>query len=335
MRTRTVALFSASAVVRRAIRDALARIPDLRLAIERDVGDDAAGIVARMSPDLVILDTWLPHADAYDIARAIVSRHPTPVLLLAEDPLDERQMSRASETGATHVTAPPRPRGLPPWDEEMQGFVELLRSLAAVGEEPRAGAPDAAPDGAQPVAVVGIVASAGGPQALVQLLVGQPRGVLPPLLLVQHLAPGFAGGFAEWIGRSTGYPTRIGTDGLRAEVGSAYLAPHESQMWMDRGGALVVRPPEPHERFRPSGDRLLAGLAAEHGPRAAGIVLSGMGDDGAAGASELRRAGGLVLVQADAPIDSMPSAVVAAGAADAVLPVASIAAWLARQRVPS
>lgn len=335
MRPRTVALFSASPVVRRAFRDIFAGLTDLRLTIERDVGTDAPGIVERTRPDLVVIDTWLPEADAYEVTRAIVERRPTPVLLLAEDPLDERRMTRALAAGAAHVAAPPRNGGAAPQEPDLQAFVDLLRELAAGrgGLTVEAPAPSLRED--RPVSVVGVVASAGGPQALVRLLAALPQGAPPPLLIVQHLARGFADSFADWLGRSTGFPTRIGAPGVRAEVGAAYLAPPDAQMWMDRAGTLVVLPPRPGERFAPSGDRLLAGLASEHGPSAVGVVLSGMGDDGAAGAAALHRAGGRVLVQADAPIDSMPCAVVAAGAADAVLPVARIAAWLARQRIPA
>jgi two-component system chemotaxis response regulator CheB len=187
-----------------------------------------------------------------------------------------------------------------------------------------------------PISAIGIVASAGGPRALDALLHALPAGVMPPILLVQHLAAGFIATFASWLGSSTGHPVLIAEDGERAVPGCVYLPPEDHhiglavdlRIHLDGLDGLDGAPPA--AGFRPSGDYLLASLA-RLGRRALGVVLSGMGRDGAEGAARLRQAGGRVVAQAleSAAVTGMPSAASRSGAAEAMLAPEDIARWLA------
>lgn len=332
-RPRRVALISASEVLRRAVRRALRDAPDLALVWDSARGRDALSCLDALSPDVVVIDTYLHDTDPYELTRVLTAQRRLPVLLL-DDARDERGLLRAYAAGAAYLVPPPR--GASGDRLSLRGLVETVKVLAGSDTQRRAlDWSGEAPSTDRPLAAVGIVASAGGPKVLERLLSDLAGGALPPLLLVQHLAPGFQAGFADWLSRVSGYPVSIASDGRPAQRGQLYLGPEGSQFWVNRQGALVVEPTEPGHGFSPSGDRLFERLAAEHGAGAAAVVLSGMGEDGAAGALALHRAGGPVLVQSDAIIDSMPSAAVAAGAAGSVLPLAAIRAWLVEQQEAS
>lgn len=329
---RRLALISASPVVRRALRKALRDAPDLALVLDTARGADVAARVASVEPHVVVVDTYLPDIDAHELTRELVARCALPVVLL-DEARDERAMVRAYAAGAVHLMKPPVGRGTGK-NAAVRELLEMIRHLAAshdhqLASEATAGPPR--PD--RPLAVVGITSSAGGPPALQQILSGLAPEMLPPLLLVQHLAPGFHEGFADWLAQATGYTVALAEEGT-ARRGVLYLGLAGTQFWVDASGALVIEPADPHLPFTPSGDHLFARLAREHGPAAAGIVLSGMGVDGAEGALALRKAGGTVLVQGDATIDGMPAATVARGAASAVLPAADIRSWLMSQGNP-
>jgi chemotaxis response regulator CheB len=154
--------------------------------------------------------------------------------------------------------------------------------------------------------------------------------------LVQHLAAGFTASFASWLGSSTGHPVLIAEDGERAVPGCVYLPPEDHHIGLavdlriHLDGLDEVDGAAPAAGFRPSGDYLLASLA-RLGRRALGVVLSGMGRDGAEGAARLRQAGGHVVAQAleSATVTGMPSAACRSGAAEAMLAPEDIARWLA------
>src|SRR5690606_35093480 len=134
-------------------------------------GGEAARQVAAEQPDLVVVDTYLPDVDGYDLVRSLAARHDTPILLLVEDADDERNVTRALTAGALHVTRPPAPPGVPGADQEARAFVELLRALAGTrGPHAPLLETGAAPADQRSVTVVGIVSSAGGPFVLERLL---------------------------------------------------------------------------------------------------------------------------------------------------------------------
>lgn len=208
-------------------------------------------------------------------------------------------------------------------------FVERVLALA------RAGAPsprdpvsrDASPQPIRParLKVIGVVASAGGPAALVRLLA---NAIPAPLLVAQHIPRGFVGSFAAMLRRSTGQDILIAEEGMQASPSRVYLAPDGADLAISPQLRLQVLR-EGTRSIHPSGDVLLEHLAS-FGPAAAGVVLTGMGEDGLAGAARLRRAGGRILAQnrETSVVNGMPGAVVAAGLADAALPPESIAELL-------
>jgi two-component system chemotaxis response regulator CheB len=166
--------------------------------------------------------------------------------------------------------------------------------------------------------VVAIAASTGGPAAVASVL-GGLRGLQAPLLVVQHIHASFAAGFATWLERATGVTVAVVEDSARLAPGRAYVVAGQRHLRLAPGG-IAVADPEPQTLHRPSADILFESVAAHAGPNGVGVVLTGMGNDGAAGLAALRSAGGTVIAQDEASsvVFGMPQAAVRSGAAQHV-----------------
>jgi two-component system chemotaxis response regulator CheB len=345
-----VVVFNDSATVRASIRTALERDPDMCIVAEHASAEHAAAVVSRSQADVVIMDVVMPGIDGYQATREIMRQCPTPIVMVSSvlDARDARVVFAALEAGALHIAEPPPPPGSPSYVVRCAAFVELVRVVAGARltraepgaraetratQAPPTGPPLTGPRPSRPpptvIDAIGIVASAGGPQALGNVLRALPGGVMPPILLVQHLAAGFTDSFASWLGDSTGHGVVLAEHGLRAAVGHVYMAPEDRHIGLTPDLRLELSDAQPDRGFRPSGDHLLSSLAL-HGRRALGVVLSGMGRDGADGAARMRQAGGHVVAQdlTSAAVTGMPSAVSQIGAAEAMLPPEDIARWL-------
>lgn len=174
-------------------------------------------------------------------------------------------------------------------------------------------------------AVVGIAASAGGPAALAVVLPGM-TDLGAPILVVQHLHPRFVDGFVRWMRRVSALPVEMGADGVKLRPGVVYIGPHGVHLRLGAGRTLVLDA-DPPMLHRPSADELFRSMAAHAGTAGIGVILTGMGDDGAAGLRELRLAGGTTLAQdrATTAVNGMPAAARELGAIDQSVPLPRIA----------
>ena len=183
------------------------------------------------------------------------------------------------------------------------------------------------PDGPR---VVAIAASTGGPPALAEVLSGL-GGLHAPVLVVQHLHAEFVEGLVSWMERVSGLPVRLGDHGAALESGTVYIARGDMHLRLGPERKLVLGR-EPDTIHRPSADELFHSLAEHAGPAGIGVVLTGMGDDGAAGLLALRQAGGTTLAQDEAScaVFGMPRAAQRVGAVAEMLPLQRIARAIAR-----
>ena len=212
------------------------------------------------------------------------------------------------------------------WATALRGRVKRLASVRlrrapARPPGPRPGPPAAFP--ARPARAVGIGASTGGPPALLEVLRELPADFQAPVFVVQHIAAGFLEGLVSWLEDRIPLPVRIATAGARVEPG-VWFAPDHVHLLLE-GSFRMATDATAHGAHRPSIDVLFRSLAATHAEGAVGVVLTGMGSDGAAGVKAIRAAGGYVVAQ-DEPTSAvfgMPRSAIEAGA-DAVLPVAEI-----------
>ncbi|HHQ49459.1 MAG TPA: response regulator, partial [Acidobacteria bacterium] len=318
-----------SATARQLLRTLIELDPDLELAGEARDGEEAVRLALELEPDVITMDLMMPRISGFDAIRAIRAAGGPPVIVVSSalDPEDGERTFSALELGAVSVQA--KPHGLPDRDPRAAA---LLAELEAVGGEgkPRPGVVPPVPTAVerrdqQRVQAVGIAASTGGPLALLELLRSLGRHVPVPILVVQHITPGFLEGMAAWLERSSGVPVMLASDGMRASPG-IFMAPDGHHLLLGRRGVLRLEGGSPGELHRPSADRLFRSMAETAGAGGVGVILTGMGNDGAAGLAELHRRGGLVLAQdrESSVVWGMPGAAVAAGAVDEVLPIASL-----------
>jgi len=178
------------------------------------------------------------------------------------------------------------------------------------------------------VTAIGIVASVGGPQALSTVLAGLPADFAAPLLVVQHIAIGFTTSFAAWLESAVPLRVRLAAAGEPLEPG-VWIAPEGVHLLLGADGNLMLDPNTEAGPHRPSGDVLLRSLADRAGAEAVGVILSGMGTDGAEGVAAIRAAGGVTIAQDEesSVIYGMPRAAAEHGV-DLVLPVTEIASAL-------
>lgn len=323
-----------SPTMRASLRRAFAG-EDVVIAGEGADGDEAEGLVARTTPDVVLMDIVMPRMDGFAATRAVMASQPTPIVLISSV-VATRDVSVAMEalrSGALAVADPLPSPSDPQFAVKRSALVQLLRAMSQVDVKPRKVMPRAksartTPTGA--IHVIGLVASTGGPQVIDEILRELPQKSAPPILIVQHIAKGFTEGFASWLSRDTGHRVVVATNGEPAERGMIYVAPEDRQLGIDATLHLVVTNDPPVGVFRPSGTHLFRSLARSFGSRAAGMLLTGMGNDGAAGLLDLRRAGGETVAQDEATsvIFGMPRAAIELGAAKEVLPTQQLCGWI-------
>jgi len=324
-----VAIFNDSQTLRARLRACLTREEGFDVVLEAENGRASASQVAKARAQLVLMDVIMPEVDGYAATRDIMNQHPVPIIIVtaALNPRDSAVIFRALAAGALYVTSPPKP-GEP---LKQAAFLQLLRATA--GAKPQRSAkpiPELRSTYPHPLrqgtlSVIAVATSAGGPQALTEILQRLPASVLPPMLIVQHLSANFDRSFAAWLSSETGHEVQVARHGVPVEQGAVYIAPNGLHLQWEAGHIALSRQ-APVGRFRPSATVLFESVAAA-GAQALGIVLSGMGDDGAAGAKVLHDAGGRVIVQSrnSAAIWGMPGEVVRRGVSDAELSTAEIA----------
>ncbi|MEJ7602050.1 MAG: chemotaxis-specific protein-glutamate methyltransferase CheB [Kofleriaceae bacterium] len=322
-----------SSTARRLLVAVLGADPAIEVVGEACDGVEGVSLCKKLRPDLVTMDIQMPNMDGVEATRQIMIQSATPIVMVSSlDPSDVRRSMHALNAGALAVLAKPAGPGSPRFERDTKELLSTVKAMAQVKlvrRWPTSPSPSvvSAPTAASPghrIVVVGIVASTGGPNALRSVLAGLPADFEPPILIVQHIAAGFAQGFAEWLASATGRRVELASDGTRLTPNVTYVAPDDRHLELvnDR---IVVSSTAPVDGFRPSGTSLFRSLAAL-GNRAIGVILTGMGQDGVAGLREMRDAGAAVFAQDEATSDifGMPGAALKAGLVTAGTPLPEI-----------
>lgn len=314
-------------LVRRLISAALSADPEIQVVGTAANGLEAVRLALELRPDVVTMDVAMPLMDGYAAVREIMRRSPVPILVVTGLPLYEQGLvGRMLGLGALEVVV--KPEG---GTAEYAYLRERVKTLARIRVPTRTPRPrrerplQTRPSQARPAAI-GVVASTGGPAALGRILTGLPADFGIPIVVVQHIACGFVHDLAHWLDQATPLSVRVAAHGDELRPGQVLLAPDERHLELSRHGVVLLDAP-PERGIRPSGNRLLRSLAETYRERAVGIVLTGMGFDGAEGLRAVRAAGGLTLVQdrASSVVFGMPRAAIEAHAADEILPLESLA----------
>jgi len=336
-----VLLVDDSPSVRAVLRRIFSRTPDIQVAGEAPDGAQAVQAVIDLQPHVVVMDLQMPVLDGYEATERIMAVRPTPIVVLSSR-ANRNQMQIAFEAmrrGALEVL--PKPEDTPSWQQLAESLPETVRTVAQAQAAPKAPRPRAAvrPETLAPSASaaelrwVAIGASTGGPAAIREFLDAMPADAPVGFLIVQHIASGFELGFADWLNKEFTFDVRLAQDGEALRRGAVRLAPGGSHLRLEAGGVLRLDPDTPTRRgHRPSVDEMFLSCAA-HCPReVAGVLMTGMGSDGAEGLLALRQAGGVTMVQDEASsvVFGMPRVALERGAADVALPPRDLARALAR-----
>lgn len=319
---------------RRLIRSLLQSDPAITVVGEASDGEQAVVLAERLRPDVITMDVLMPVMNGYVATERIMATCPTPIIAITALPLQDGSVfTRMMNAGALDIVAKAfgrDPRASQRMQEELLTKVKAAAQAHVAGRGPTRVTEFVARDVARPrvpIQVVVVAASTGGPQALLEFLRGLSRDLPCPILVVQHIAPGFSQGLANWLNTESALPVRVAYNGEKAEPGYVYLAPDDRHLLITAGGIIRVNRALPVGALRPAGDVLFRSASQAFGRGVLAVVLSGMGSDGAEGARHIKAAGGIVLVQDEetSTIFGMPKAVIEAGAADEVLPLGAIA----------
>lgn len=344
-----------SALVRSLLSEIINRQRDMECIGTANDPLIAREMIRELNPDVITLDVEMPRMDGIDFLGRLMRLRPMPVVMIST--LTERGAEvtmKALELGAVDFVAKPRVGLASGLNELASQIVDKIR-VAAVAHVRRASSREAVPPGstdtsgapAAPAAallgrlstekLICIGASTGGTEAIKEVLVQMPADS-PAIVITQHMPAGFTTSFAARLNGLCQITVKEAVNGERILPGHAYIAPGGKQFSVARSGAnyvAVVDDGPPVNRHKPSVEVLFKSAAAVVGRNAYGIMLTGMGNDGAAAMREMKDAGSYNYVQDEATciVFGMPREAIVHGAADEVLPLGQIAtALLARLR---
>lgn len=321
--------------------------PEIGVVGEAKDGLEAVSLARRLRPDVVVMDVVMPGIDGFEATKRIMFEAPTPVVIVSTS-LATREVETSLEAlraGAVNVLPKPSGPGSPSFDDDSRRFVRAIKAMSQVKVVRRW--PDArpsveaeplpvvvAPRGHQSARVIAIAASTGGPAALHRVLSELPSDFGAPILIVQHISPGFTEGLARWLDGLCRIDVKLAVEGEVLSPGIAYLAPEGAHLGVSSRNVALSNAP-PINGFRPSATFLFDSSARAFGANCLAVVLTGMGHDGVDGLREVRRLGGRVAAQDETTsvIFGMPGAAVSAGLVDVVLPVDAVADHLVQSVV--
>jgi len=346
----TVVLVDDSGMERRFLRAAIEADPGLAVVGEARTGRDALALVERLRPSAVVLDLELAGMAAIEIIERIMASVPIPILVCSTEGTADRAAA-ALAAGAIDVVARPTDRNADrePYAAALRRSVRVasrvrvithprarLRNRSGVTATTRSdGAPSSDTVGAgQPharaeglVDLIAIGASTGGPQALAHLLGALPATFTPAVVVVQHMADGFIESLAGWLDGLCALPVAVATSGSRLRPGTVTIAPSARNLIVNDHLRISIEQPPATQFHVPGVDATFESVARNVGPRAIGVLLTGMGRDGATGLKAMRDAGAITIGQDEdsSAVWGMPAAAAACGAVQRQLPLVDIA----------
>lgn len=332
-----------SSLARSMLRGFLEDENDIEVVGEARNGREAVELARELKPDLITMDIEMPVMNGIDAIEEIMCSKAVPILVVS-GVADARNALDAVGRGALEVVS--KPDYTP---EDAANFVAKVRLLAGVvvitRMRPRKAAiatppvPQLQPATFPPVAgadnyprVFAIACSTGGPQALAQILPALPADFPCPVVIAQHISDGFAGGMVEWLARLCQLPVRLAVAGEPLQAGVIHIAPSEMNCRITPARRIEFVERTAQDIYHPSCDVLLDSVAEVFRQQAIGIILTGMGHDGALGIASIRAMGGLTLGQDETSsvVYGMNRVAIEAGEVQRVLPLNEIAGEMLR-----
>jgi two-component system chemotaxis response regulator CheB len=333
-----------SPTVREFLLQILGSDPAIEVVGTAETGEEALEAVARIKPDVITMDVHMPKMNGFDATRQIMETHPTPIVIVSgtTDVTDTSKAFLAIEVGALALLQRPNGIGHPEHKRttaDLIQTVKLLSEVKVVRRWPRSRPADslavAAPSPQIPLRtaqprIVAIGASTGGPPVLQTILSGLSNDFSVPVLIVQHIAAGFTQGFVEWLAQSSSLPVQVPGPGETVFPGRVYVAPDGFQMAIGTDGRVSLNDDRLENGLRPSISYLFRSVAKTYGKSAIGVLLTGMGKDGASEMKTMKEQGAVTIAQDrdSSVVHGMPGEAIRLGGATYVLPPEKIRAAL-------
>jgi two-component system chemotaxis response regulator CheB len=354
----TVVVVDDSAVQRRFLRGAIDAAPEFDVVGEARNGKEAVALVERLRPHAVVMDLDLPVMGGVEAIERIMASCATPILVYSAFVAgeDSENALEALSAGAVDVLSKPGPQDTGTLDEYAETLRTRLRMVsrirvithprgrlrsgaqltgeaktlvAGAGRRPLGTAPVVVEEfpAREGVRLLVIGASTGGPHALLSVLSALPADLPQAVLVVQHMAEGFIGGLASWLDQLVPLPVSVGESGRRLEPGTVTIAPSGGNLLVqDSRLRVLITPPAPGQFHVPGIDATMNSVADALGPDAVGVLLTGMGRDGAAGLLAMRKRGAFTIGQDESTsaVYGMPAAAAALDAIDRQMAIEDI-----------
>ncbi len=302
-------------------------------------GEDAVRQTLRLQPDLITMDIGMPVMDGLEATRRIMNERPTPILVVTG--LREQASTVAFDAiaaGALDVIEKPLIQGSDDLETLRDRLVTSAKLMAVVKVVRRksksapqmAAAP--ASGSRRTLSLVAFGASTGGPAALKSVFKSLPGSLPVPAVVVQHVSRGFLPRLVKWLQQETSRPMRIAVDGDTMRPGVTYFAPEEHHLRLRRRNVLELSDSPPVSSVRPSATVLFNSVASVYQSEAIGVLLTGMGNDGAEGLQAIRAQGGVTLAQdkETSVVYGMPRVAADLGVVDHMLPLEAIGPTITR-----
>ena len=324
-----------SAVVRQHLKNILEEDGSIRIVGMAENGEESLRFVQKQKPDVITMDINMPGMNGLDATRRIMETHPVPIVIVSAsfDSSDVDKSFRAMEAGALAIVEKPLGEGHSDYDSASKTLVQTVKLMSEVkvvkrwtkSRFPRTTdiVTSEVVSGQMPnnIKAVVIGASTGGPPVLQTILSGLPREFPVPILVVQHIARGFLEGMVAWLGQTTSLPIHTAAYGDRPLPGHVYFAPDNFHMEI-RGNRIVLNKDKPEYGIRPSVSHLFRSAANVFGENTIGVLLTGMGKDGAEELKMMKEKGAVTIVQDEesSVVYGMPGEALRLDAAIYVLP---------------
>lgn len=320
----------------------LSKDPSIDVIGVASSGEEAIKLLENLEPDVITMDIHMPGMNGLDVTRKIMETRPVPIVVVSESCLvqDVERAFQLIDAGA--LSAIPKPVPVSKEFELAAGrltqTVKDMSQVKVVRRWPRLRKPDEPGQAistsrltrlpkADALSVIALGASTGGPAALCEVLKALPANYPLPIVAVQHIAPGFLAGMVEWMNQTLKIKVKVATAGETVRPGYLYIAPEGKHMGLQKTGNILLSDTPPLKGHRPAVSYLFESLVGEFGAKALGIILTGMGQDGAAELLKLKESGATTIAQdkETSVVHGMPGEAIRLGGAVHVLSLEAIA----------
>ncbi|QQE64859.1 chemotaxis response regulator protein-glutamate methylesterase [Leptolyngbya sp. BL0902] len=335
----------ALAILQRIFREA----SDIEVVGVARNGQEALAMFPMVNPTMICTDLHMPKMNGLELTQEVMARHPCPILVVSASVQEEdtQNVFRILEAGALDIFPKPRTGLASEYEKSKNELLAKIRVLSGVSvfTQRRQGAPPVRQPLIQrpPIAstpmdiraprILAIGASTGGPQALLAIFQQLPKTFPVPILCVQHISEGFLQGLIDWLNSSCSLQVKIASPGESPQPGIVYFPPERHHLEISPRGQISVTQGPTVSGHCPSVTVMFKSVASYYRRSAVGVLLTGMGRDGADGLQAMAQAGSLTIAQDEASsvVFGMPKEAIALGAAQQVLPLQSIAPFLMNQ----